>query len=141
MKLFLPAMVKNEGGKILNIGSTGSYTPCPYDSVYAATKSYLLSVSRALNEELKNTGVSITTLCPGSTKTEFARKANMENTLLFKMFVMSADKVAAIGYHALMRKKPVVIAGVFNKILVFSSMLLPDKIVNYMTEKMLIKSH
>lgn len=96
MKLFLPTMVKNKYGRILNVGSTGSYIPCPYDSVYSATKAYLLHLSKALHAELKNTGVSITTLCPGSTKTEFARKANMEHTLLFKTFVMSADKVANI---------------------------------------------
>lgn len=137
MKLFLPTMVKNNYGRILNVGSTGSYIPCPYDSVYSATKAYILHISKALNAEFKNTGVSITTLCPGSTKTEFAYKANMEHTLLFKAFVMSADKVANIGFNALIKRKEVVIAGVYNKSLVVFSFLLPNKFVNYLSKKML----
>lgn len=139
MKLFLPTMVKNNVGKILNVGSTGSYLPCPYDSVYSATKAYLLSVSTAINAELRHTNVSVITLCPGSTQTEFAKKANMENTLLFKHFVMSADKVANIGYKALKKRKTVVIAGAYNKLLVFFSFILPNKIVNYLSRKMLIR--
>ncbi|MDO4275260.1 MAG: SDR family NAD(P)-dependent oxidoreductase [Eubacteriales bacterium] len=93
------------GRKIFNIGSTGSYIPCPYDAVYAATKSYLLSVSKGINAELKHTGVSLTVLCPGSTRTQFAVKAGMEHTLLFRLFVMEPEKVADIGYRAILKRK------------------------------------
>lgn len=137
MKLFLPGMVQRKRGRILNVGSTGSFMPCPRDAVYAATKAYLLSVSKAINAELKGTGVTITTLCPGSTNTEFAKKAGMEGTLLFKLFVMRPDIVAAIGYKALVNGKAVVIAGIYNKILVLSSYLLPNSLMSYLTKKML----
>ena len=137
MKLFIPDMINNGGGYILNLGSTGSYIPCPYDAVYSATKAYILHLSKGVNAELNKTGVSVTTLCPGSTRTEFATKAGMENTLLFKFFVMSPDIVANIGYKALMKRKVSVIPGIYNKILVLSSKMMPTKIIDFMTKKML----
>lgn len=137
MKDFLPIMKAQAYGKILNVGSTGSYLSCPYDAVYAATKAYVLSVSKGINAELKGTGITITTLCPGSTKTQFANKANMENTRLFRMFVMSPQKVAEIGYQAMMKGKSSAIAGIYNKLLVGSSYLLPEGVINYVSRKML----
>lgn len=130
MKVFLPEMIKKGYGRILNVGSTGSFIACPYDAVYAATKAYILSVSKGINAELKGTGVSITALCPGSTKTEFARKAGIDKTLLFSIFVMSPDKVAGVGYRALIRGKASVIVGVYNKMQVFSSKILPSCVLN-----------
>ncbi|MFV0394195.1 MAG: SDR family NAD(P)-dependent oxidoreductase [Coprobacillaceae bacterium] len=137
MKIFLPSMKEVGYGKILNIGSTGSYIASPKDAVYAATKAYNLHLSKALHAELKGTGISITTLCPGSTRTEFAKKANMNETLLFKIFVMSADKVARIGYKALQKRKSIVIPGLYNKVLVLSSKILPYSFIGWMTKKML----
>lgn len=137
MKLFLPLMVNNQHGYILNVGSTGSFMACPHDAVYAATKAYILSLSKGINSELKGSGVSITTLCPGSTNTQFARKAGMENTLLFRWFVMSPDSVAHIGYKALIKRKETVIAGLYNKILVLSSKILPSGLISKCTKYML----
>ena len=77
-KSFLPGMIKRGYGRILNIGSTGSYMPCPYDAVYAATKAYVLSFSNGLYQELKGTGVTVTCLCPGATKTLFAEKSEYQ---------------------------------------------------------------
>ena len=129
-KMFLPDMVKNKYGRILNLGSTGSFMACPYNAVYAATKAYILFVSKGINAELKNTGVSVTTLCPGATKTEFAYKAGIEKTLLFNIFVMTPEKVANIGYKALMKGKASVIVGLYNKLLVLSSKVVPSCILN-----------
>jgi short-subunit dehydrogenase len=137
MKFFLPGMVERGYGRILNLGSTGSYISCPGDAVYAATKAYILSVSKGINAELKGTGVSITTLCPGPTKTEFARKAGIENTRLFKSGVMEPEVVADIGYKAMMKRKASVIAGAYNKMQVFSSKLLPASLKNSLAMKML----
>lgn len=117
-------------GRILNIGSTGSYMPCPYDAVYAATKAYVLSFSNGLYQELKGTGVTVTCLCPGATQTLFAEKANINDTLLFKFFVMQPEVVAAIGYNNLQKGKRVVTAGLYNKLLVLSAKLLPVSIIN-----------
>jgi len=137
MKLFIPGMVERGSGRVCNLGSTGSYMPCPYDAVYAATKAYLLSVSKAIAAELRGSGVSVTTLCPGATETELAQKAGIEHTLLFKFFVMNPAQVAEIGYRATMRGKPTVIAGVYNKLLVVSSKITPSPILNAVTKKML----
>ena len=137
MKLFIPGMIERGYGRILNLGSTGSYIPCPGDAVYAATKAYILYVSRGINAELKGTGVSVTTLCPGSTKTEFAHKAGMQNTRLFQSKVMEPDVVVDIGYKALMQGKTSVIAGAFNKMQVMISKVLPASITDPIAMKML----
>lgn len=128
-KLLLPGMIERGYGRILNIGSTGSYMPCPCDAVYAATKSYVLSFSNALHQELKGTGVTVTCLCPGATKTLFASKAGIGSTPLFKLFVMRPEAVAAIGYSNLLRGKRTVTAGLYNKLLVLSAKLLPASII------------
>ncbi len=129
-KLFLPGMMERGHGRILNVGSTGAYMPCPCDTVYAATKAYVLSFSNGLYQELKGTGVTVTCLCPGATQTLFASKANIDNTLLFKLFVMQPEDVASIGYKSLMKGKRTTTAGLYNKLLVLSSKLLPISIIN-----------
>ena len=129
-KMFLPDMIKNKYGRILNLGSTGSFMASPCNAVYAATKAFILFVSKGINVELKGTGVSVTTLCPGATKTEFANKAGIDKTLLFNIFVMMPEKVASIGYKALMRRKVCIVAGFYNKLLVFSSKFIPPCILN-----------
>ena len=129
-KLFLPGMIERGYGRILNVGSTGAYMPCPCDTVYAATKAYVLSFSNGLYQELKGTGVIVTCLCPGATQTLFASKAKIDNTLLFKLFVMKPEDVASIGYKSLMKGKRATTAGLYNKLLVLSSKLLPISIIN-----------
>ena len=136
-KLFLPGMIERGYGRILNVGSTGAYMPCPCDTVYAATKAYVLSFSNGLYQELKGTGVTVTCLCPGATKTLFAGKANIENTLLFKLFVMQPEDVASIGYKSLMKGKRTTTAGLYNKLLVFFSKLLPVSVINPIVQWML----
>ena len=111
--------------------------PCPCDTVYAATKAYVLSFSNGLYQELKGTGVTVTCLCPGATKTLFAGKANIENTLLFKLFVMQPEDVASIGYKSLMKGKRTTTAGLYNKLLVFFSKLLPVSVINPIVQWML----
>lgn len=137
MKLFVRDMVSAGNGRILNVGSTGSYMACPNDSVYAATKAYILSLSKGIHAELKDTGVTVTTLCPGSTRTEFSDKAGISDTLLFKLFVMEPTRVAEIGYKTMMKGKQSVIAGLYNKLLVFLSKIFPSAILNPIIKKML----
>lgn len=130
-RLLLPEMVKNGKGRILNIASTGSFGAGPLNSVYCATKSFLLSFSEAIAEELRNTGVSVTALCPGATETEFAERAGISDIRLFKytLMIMDAKKVAQIGYLALSSGKSVVVAGLLNKITVLSFKFMPRKLV------------
>lgn len=124
-KLFLRGMVERGHGKILNVGSTGSFEPVPLASVYGATKAYILSFSEAIAEELRGTGVTVTALCPGATATEFAARADLAGARLFRSGVMSAREVALVGYRALMRGQTTVVAGLANKALIFSLRLAP----------------
>lgn len=136
-KLLLPGMLERKLGKILNVGSTGSFVPGPLVAVYCATKAYILSFSEAIAEELKETGVTVTTLCPGSTKTEFAERANMEDVAIFQGNLMDAREVAQIGYNALMRGKRIIVAGCVNKLTISSVRFLPRGMVAKMVKGMM----
>jgi len=124
-RLLLPAMLERKHGKILNLASTGSFVPGPFSAVYCASKAYILSFTEAIAEELKGTGVTATALCPGATQTEFAQRANMEDTRLFKSGVMDARIVAEIGYQAMIKGKTMKIAGTVNNTMIFFLRLTP----------------
>lgn len=121
--LLLPAMLQRRRGKILNLGSTGSFVPGPLNAVYCATKAFVLSFSEAIAAELDGTGVSVTALCPGATQTEFIERHGMQSVRIFQN-AMPADEVAQIGYRALMRGRRVVVAGRANQIQILSFKLL-----------------
>src|ERR1700693_836076 len=82
-KLFLPPMIKRNSGRVLNVASTAAFQPGPLMAVYYATKAYVLSFSEALAEELRNSGVTVTALCPGPTQTAFASSAEVGGSRLF----------------------------------------------------------
>ncbi len=124
-KCLLPAMVKRKSGKILNIASTAAFQPGPLMAVYFASKAYVMNLSLALSEELRETGVTVTCLCPGPTKTGFEANANMGNSRLFRLGSMDATQVAQIGYNAMKRGKPLVVAGIRNKIGAFMTRFIP----------------
>jgi uncharacterized protein len=128
-KLLLPEMVKRGQGRIMNVGSTGSFVPVPKNAVYAATKAYVLSFSDAIAEELKGTGVTVTTLCPGATRTGFAGRAGMADVKLFQRGTMDAASVARIGYGALMRGRRRVVAGCVNALMVFGMRFTPRDLI------------
>src|SRR5262249_34284913 len=75
----LPSMVARHRGRILNVASLYSFSPVPFQSVYAACKAFLLSFSAAVQNELQGTGVTITVFCPGITQTEFRSRAGMSS--------------------------------------------------------------
>jgi short-subunit dehydrogenase len=137
-KLFLPDMLMNKQGRILNVGSTGSFVPGPYLAVYCATKSYILSLSEALSEELYRSGVTVTVLCPGRTKTGFEINA-VGKTIMNETRGMNAEKVARIAYRALMKGRRVVIPGLHNRIQVFATRFLPRAILTRFIKIMMQK--
>jgi short-subunit dehydrogenase len=139
-KLLLPGMLRQNHGRVLNVGSTGSFAPGPLNAVYCATKAYVLSFSDALSEELRDTGVTVTTLCPGPTKTNFARRAEMEDAKIFQGSLMDARRVSEIGYQALMDGKTSVIAGTANKLLVFSLRFMPRNMVARISRGMMSRT-
>ncbi len=128
-KLFARDMVARGRGRILNLGSTGSFAPAPFGSLYAASKAFVLSFSEALAEELRGTGVTVTALCPGPTRTEFAERAGMTNTKIFRGRVMSAQQVVSIGYRALMAGRTTVITGLGNNLMVWGMRFAPRALV------------
>ena len=119
-KLFLPAMIKRRSGRILNVASG------PLMAVYYATKAYVLSFSEALAEELRHSGVTVTALCPGPTRTDFAAQAHTTNSRLFTAFgVSDADDVAEYGFAAMMHGRRVAIPGIKNKIVAQANRFAP----------------
>ncbi len=125
-RLFLPDMMERKRGKILNVASTAAFLPGPGMAVYYASKAYVLSFSAALSHELRSSGITVTALCPGPTRTGFQERAGMNDVNLFKrMSVMSAEEVAAIGYRGLMKGKPVVITGKLNSFGTFLTRFMP----------------
>ena len=125
-KLFLPEMLKYGYGKILNVGSIGSFTPNPLSAVYGATKAYVLSFSEAIAEELQGTGITVTALCPGPTKTNFHKRAQVDDT---KHEGMDARTVAEIGYRSLLKGRRIVIPGIFNKLQIFLTRFMPRNLI------------
>lgn len=120
----LQEMKERRSGKILNVASTAAFQPGPLMAVYYATKAYVLSFSEALVGELKGTGITVTTLCPGASKTNFGKVASVEKTKMFSR-AMEADIVAQLGYNALLKGKGVIITGALNKIGAYSAKFLP----------------
>ena len=121
--LFVQPMLARRAGKILNVASTAAFQPGPMVNVYYASKAFVHSFSYALADELRGTGVTVTTLCPGTTHTEFFARGNFGPVRV--AFTMDARTVAVAGYRGLMQGKRVVIPGMTNKIASAISKRLP----------------
>jgi hypothetical protein len=128
-KLALPGMLRRKRGKIMNVASTAGFQPGPLMAVYYATKAYVIMFSEAIANELKGSGITVTCLCPGATATKFARRADMENSRLFKLGAMRSADVARAGYKGMMRGKTMVVPGLLNKALAQSVRFSPRKLV------------
>lgn len=116
-RLFLDPMIGRGQGRIMNVASTAAFQPGPFMAVYFATKAYVLSFSEALAEELRGTGVTVTALCPGPTVTGFQKRAGMEHAPIGgRMVTGDAAAVARAGYAGMMKGRPVVIPGFFNRV-------------------------
>lgn len=129
-RLFLPEMVQRGHGRVMNVASTAAFQPGPLMAVYYATKAYVLSFTQALAEELRDSGVTLTTLCPGPTHTGFAAVAGMQGTRLFNSpLTMSATSVAEYGYRAMMRGDRVAIPGLINRLGAFATRFAPRQLL------------
>jgi short-subunit dehydrogenase len=125
-RLMLPGMVARRRGRVMLVASTASFQPGPRMAVYFATKAYVLSLGEALAYELRATGVTVTTLCPGATATDFFKVAGANEIAVQPM--MSAAAVARTGYRALKAGRRVVITGMLNNILAIGARLAPHSI-------------
>lgn len=124
-RLFAPDLMKRQRAYVMNVASTAAFLPGPYMAVYYATKAYVLSLSQALAEEWRGSGVSVTALCPGPTRTGFAASSHAENTALFRGKLPTAETVAQYGYAAMLRGKPIAVHGIRNKLTTQATRLLP----------------
>jgi len=136
-KLLLPKMVARRRGRVLNVASTAAFQPGPLMAVYYATKAYVLSFSEAIADELRDSGVTVTALCPGPTETGFAAVADMTASRLFNVAKpMSSAEVARAGYAAMRRGRRVVVPGVKNKLLTQSIRISPRRLVTTIVRKL-----
>lgn len=133
---FLRPMIERGRGGILNVASTAAFQPGPLMAVYYATKAYVLSFGEALANEVADSGVTVSTLCPGPTETGFQRVAGMGESLLLKSaFVMASAKVAEAGYRGLMKGERVIVPGLMNKIGAFGTRLIPRSVAATIARK------
>jgi short-subunit dehydrogenase len=115
---------------ILNVASTAAYQAMPTMALYAASKSFILSYSRAISYELKDTNVSVSCLSPGPTATGFGSRAGLDAFAeLADKFNMPASLVAQIGLKGMFNKKPEIIAGFLNKVSAYGATLLPKALI------------
>jgi len=130
-RLLLPGMMERRQGGVLNVGSTAGFQPGPNMAVYYATKAYVLSFSEALAQEVRGTGVTVTCLAPGPTKTEFAERAGMGDAFLFESgAAMSSAAVAEHGYTAFRDGESLAIPGLPNKAGAFATRFLPRSLAS-----------
>jgi short-subunit dehydrogenase len=126
----LPGMMERGTGAILNVASTAAFLPGPNMAVYYASKAYVLSFTEALAEELKDSSIHVSALCPGPTATEFADVSGMSKSKLLKQkaIVMSSASVARAGWDGLLRNDRVVVPGFANKAMVQSLRAAPRRV-------------
>ena len=133
-KLFLPNMVKENYGHILNVASIAGYMPSgPLFSSYYASKAYILHLTRAIQTELKkiHSNVIVSVLCPGPVNTEFNNVANVK----FSVKALSSEYVAKYGIDMLLKGKKEIIPGTATKMLPFIVRIMPKRVLSYFTYK------
>jgi short-subunit dehydrogenase len=124
---FLPGMIARGQGGVLNVASVEGFMPVPYQATYAATKSFVLSFTRALAYETMGTGVRVSAFAPGAVSTTMHAKAGAEYSRYVQLFpVMDTELAARIGYRKFMRGKKIIVPGWFNRICLFLRRFAPD---------------
>ncbi len=111
-KLYLTEMYQRSSGKVLNLASVAAFQPGPFNSTYFASKSFVLSYSRAIRFEAKEHGVQVCTLCPGTTKTKFFERENMAPP----PGAVEPEFVAEYCYKKFMQNKEIIIPGLINRL-------------------------
>jgi short-subunit dehydrogenase len=136
-KLYVREMVERGSGKILNVASIAGKIPGPYQAVYHGTKAFVHSFNEAVRAEIKDTPVTITSLLPGPTDTDFFRKADMlDSKAVQEGELADPADVAKDGYEAMIAGKDMVISGFKNKLQVAMGNITPDSMLAEQTGKM-----
>jgi short-subunit dehydrogenase len=137
-RYFAADFVAKKSGRILNVASTAAFQPGPYFAVYYATKAYVLSFSEALEEELRGTGVTVTTLCPGPTLSGFQERAHLSSSaaMISVPWLMNAHEVAVLGYKALKKGCGTSITGFMNWLVAFSNRFAPRRLSTHLAGRL-----
>ena len=132
---FLPAMVERGTGRVLNVASIASFLPIASLGTYAATKPYVLSLGEPLAEELRGSGVTVTTLCPGVTETNMVDKAmsESEGLKLPGIVIGDAASVARQGFKACIKGETIVVPGTLNQALTLTARSTPKWLLQRLT--------
>jgi short-subunit dehydrogenase len=137
-KLYLRQMQQRGVGRIMNVASTAAFQPGPTMAVYFATKAYVLSFTEAVSNEVKGSGISITTLCPGPTETGFSAAGSMDGSRLFRNKQLPTGKdVAQFGYRAMLAGKTLAVHGIKNNIMTNAIRFIPRSWVVAVSRRML----
>lgn len=134
-KLFVPPMVERGSGAVLNTASLASFYPIPNKAVYSATKSYVLSFSRALAHELDDEGITVTALCPGVVETEYAERGNVSESDTMAGVTNDPRSVAEAGWNGLLGGERVVFPSAFATYGAQLTRILPKKLVTELGEQ------
>lgn len=125
---FLPMMLARGSGRVLNVASIAAFQPVPTLATYAASKAYVLSLTESLSEELRDSGVSVTALCPGITATQMLSSATQANHQLSKLpgfLIGDVHDVARQGFEACMAGDVICVPGVVNRTAMLASRSTP----------------
>jgi short-subunit dehydrogenase len=132
LSAFVPAMAERGSGRVLNVASIAAFQPIPTLASYAASKAYVLSLSESLAEELRDSGVTVTTLCPGITATNMLKQAAGANDKLSKLpgfLISDVQEVAEMGFKACMEGDAVCVPGAINQAAMIASRGTPKWLV------------
>lgn len=125
----VPGMVERGYGRVLNVASTAAFQPVPHLTTYAAGKAFVLSLSAALWQENRGSGVTVTCLCPGKTATEFFAGSGIAESGFGRVPMASAAAVARAGYCGMMAGRRLVVPGLRNQLSYWLIPLLPVRAV------------
>jgi uncharacterized protein len=135
-RLLLPPMLARGHGRILNVASTAAFQPGPGMAVYYATKAYVLSLSEALAVEVRGSGVTVTCLCPGPTRTAFFARAGASDSHLLRLGATDAAEVARAGHRGLMRGDRLVVPGARNRLAALGAKFAPRRLALEVTRRL-----
>jgi len=132
-RFYIDDMLKQDSGHIVNIASTAAFQPIAKFAIYAATKAFVLHFSEAISQELKNTNINVTAICPGATESNFMDTSGVKKVNFLGM--ATSKQVAEFTFNKVKAKKVVAIHGLINNLLVFSIRLSPRGIVRKLSSK------
>lgn len=133
-RLFIKILSQNKPSYILNVGSLASFFHMPRKQVYAATKAYVYSFSRSLHEELKNSGIHVSVVCPGGINTNIpVTLLNKTGNFISRTSIMNPEDVAHYTIRQMLKGREVIIPGKLNKAFLLFSKILPAPWARYIS--------